>query len=258
MHILVTNDDGYNAPGIRYAYDLAHKIAGKSGRVTVIAPHTERSGVSHAITLSSPIAFQKLREDHYSVEGYPADCVLLALDLLGRKPDLVISGVNRGHNLGPDLLYSGTVGACIEATAHGVPAIALSQQYGLDMSDEELFEPARSYALKAISPVLENYMQSWPQGRFLNVNFPNVRAKDVKGIKICNADPLQSTKLRALPKESPHGHPYYWLGYTGKIEAQTSNGDVQAIHDGYVAVSFCKLDLSDRDENESLKELFGQ
>lgn len=256
MLILVTNDDGYDADGLWVAYDLAYKIAGKNGRIAVVAPSSEQSGVGHAMSYTKPIATTKRRDMHYTVDGTPTDCILLTEQLIGEKPDLVISGVNRGHNLGPDLLYSGTVGAAIEATAHGIPAIALSQYYNQNSKADEMFEIAREFGPKAISTILNAHLENWPTGRFVNINFPACTGEDVKGIKLCSAEALSKSNVIAKKQEAPNGRTYFWLGHPGPIQAQSQSKDVALVKDNNVTVSFCHLNLSDDDFNNQASHLF--
>ncbi len=256
MLILVTNDDGYDAAGLWVAYDLAYKIAGKNGRIAVVAPSSEQSGVGHAMSYTKPIATTKRRDMHFTVDGTPTDCILLTEQLIGEKPDLVISGVNRGHNLGPDLLYSGTVGAAIEATAQGIPAIALSQYYNQHSDPDILFETAREFGPKAISTVLKAYLENWPAGRFVNINFPACSKDKVKSIKLCAAEVLSKSNVIANKQEAPNGRTYFWLGHPGPIQAQSPSKDVGLVKDNHVTVSFCHLNLSDDAFNKEASHLF--
>ena len=257
MHILVTNDDGIHAPGLEVAIALANALCGSNGRVSIIAPSVEKSGVSHAVTDTMPMTTHKLSEDRFAVDGTPADCVLLANELLGKWPDLVISGVNRGHNLGPDLLYSGTVGAAIEATAHHIPAIAISQKYAYGEASIDTFATSRAFALKTIEPILKSKFANWPSGRFLNVNFPSVSPENVKGVKACRAEVLSKSNMIAIPAKAPSGKQVFWLGHPGPIKAYESGADVDFIHKGYVTVSFCHIDLSDDQLSSELTQLLG-
>lgn len=257
MLIMVTNDDGYEAPGLWVAYDLAHKLGDKTARIAVVAPHSEQSGVGHAMSYLSPIRAEKRREDHFTVEGTPTDCVILAEDLLGAKPDLVLSGVNMGHNLGPDALYSGTIGAAIEATANGIPAIAMSQYYSNERREPEAaFDSARGWGLRAINVLWQAYGQNWPMGRFFNINFPKIDAHAVKGIKAVNAEPLIKTNVIARKQTAPNSRDYYWLGHPGPLMPRLDGHDVAAVHDHYVSVSAMKLDLNDAASTAALDGLY--
>src|ERR687894_1925379 len=144
MKILVTNDDGIHAPGLDVAERIARKL---SDEVWVVAPESDQSGVAHALTLSDPIRMRHIGERRYAIRGTPTDCVIMGLKtVIGEKPDLVISGVNRGQNLADDILYSGTVAGAIEGTLLGIPSIALSQAYGFDTRDNPLWATAEAHA----------------------------------------------------------------------------------------------------------------
>ncbi len=257
MYILVSNDDGYDAPGLWVAYDLAHKLGGKNARIAVVAPKSEQSGVGHGMTYNEPIRTEKVREDHYLVHGTPTDCIIVAQELIDQKPDLVISGVNRGHNLGPDVLYSGTVGAAIEAVAFGIPAFSLSQYYRSPAeADFDHFEAARAMGLKTLLPIWNKYSENWPEGRFCNVNFPACPASDVEGIKMVRAEALSKSNMIAHRREAPSGGSYYWLGHPGPLKAYQDDMDVAVVKQGYVTASFMCLDLCDRALCEENSELF--
>lgn len=256
MFILVTNDDGYDASGLWVAYDLAHRLGGKNARVAVIAPKSEQSGVGHAMTYNAPIRTEQVRDDHFLVHGTPTDCIILAQQILDQKPDLVMSGVNRGHNLGPDALYSGTIGAAMEATAFGIPSIALSQYYGRSQGEEfDHFDPARAHGMAVLAPLWNKYKNNWPAGRFCNINFPATTAENVKGIKMVRAEPVSQSNMIGFERERPAGGKYYWLGHPGPIKPRSPAFDVATVQDGYVTASFLKLDLCDNelcDENSDI------
>ncbi len=258
MFILVTNDDGYDAAGLWVAYDIAHRLGGKNARIAVIAPKFEQSGVGHAMTYNAPIKVQKVREDHYLVHGTPTDCMILSSEILDSKPDLVLSGVNMGHNLGPDSLYSGTIGAAIEATALGIPAFSLSQFYGRQAeADYDRFSSARDFGLQTINPIWQKYQENWPQGRFCNINFPSCQSDQVKGTKFVTAEPLSRSNMIGHKREDPKGGAYYWLGHPGPIQAYEQKSDVDFAKQGYVTASFMHLDLCDRKLTDENAELFG-
>jgi 5'/3'-nucleotidase SurE len=158
MRILITNDDGINAPGLVTLTQIASELAGPKGEVWTVAPAFEQSGVGHCISYTHPMINAKLSERRYAVEGSPADCVLAGVfDVLeGNKPDLVLSGVNRGNNAGENVLYSGTIGAAMEAALHGIPAIALSQYMGRETSElDDPFEAAAKFGVKTIRALLD-------------------------------------------------------------------------------------------------------
>ncbi len=234
--ILVTNDDGITAPGIRTLIKVMNRI----GDVVVVAPDSPQSGMGHAITINDTLY---CREEHidngpqkeYSTSGTPADCVKLAVhELLGRKPDLCVSGINHGSNSSINVIYSGTMSAAIEAGMEGIPAIGFSL---LNYNWDADFDPTEQYIETICQNVLQNGLQ---KGIILNVNFPN---KAIKGIKICrqaNANWVEKFDKR----RSPMGRDYYWL--TGEFINQDHGEDTDewALEQGYVSVVPVQFDLT--------------
>jgi 5'-nucleotidase len=185
MRILITNDDGINAPGLKVAEEIAREVAGPEGEIWVVAPDNERSGASHAISYTAPMRVTRLGARRFSVDGYPADCALVGIHRMLKEtpPDLVISGVNRGHNVAEDVVYSGTVGAAMEAALAGCRAVAMSQYFRTtEGAPDDLWEPARAHGAATLRRVLA--MPSRP-GVFYNVNFPAMRPAEVKGTRLC-------------------------------------------------------------------------
>ena len=176
MRILITNDDGINAPGLQVLAGIAANIAGQDGEVWTVAPAFEQSGVGHCISYTHPMMIAKLAERRFAAEGSPADCVLAGIyDVLqGAKPDLVLSGVNRGNNSAENVLYSGTIGGAMEAALQGIPAIALSQFFGPEMDGlADPFEAARNHGTDVVRALLDRGVWTGDDYRvFYNVNFP--------------------------------------------------------------------------------------
>ncbi|MFT6694907.1 MAG: 5'-nucleotidase, partial [Paracoccaceae bacterium] len=187
MRILITNDDGINAPGLVALHETATALAGTGGVVWTVAPAFEQSGVGHCISYTKPMMIAELGPRRFAAEGSPADCVLAGLyEVMGDvKPDLILSGVNRGNNSAENTLYSGTIGAAIEAALHGIPAIALSQYFGPSNAGlDDPFEAARAHATPLIQNLFDNGV--WGDqdyGVFYNINFPPLPASEVKGAK---------------------------------------------------------------------------
>ena len=239
--ILVTNDDGITAPGLRALIDLMKEI----GEVVVVAPDSPQSGQGHAITLdkalfSTKIAIDETNAGHleYTCSGTPADCVKLGLqELLTRKPDLCVSGINHGANSSINVIYSGTMSAAIEAGIEGIPAIGFSL---CDFSWRADFEPAGDAIKKIVKGALENGI---PRGVVLNVNIPKLQKNELAGIRICR-------QARANWKESfdkrtnPMGREYYWL--TGEFELldKGEDTDIHALSEGYISVVPTQFDLT--------------
>ena len=188
MRILITNDDGINAPGLQVLTEIASAIAGPEGEVWTVAPAFEQSGVGHCISYTHPMLIAELAPRRFAAEGSPADCVLAAIyDVLdGAKPDLVLSGVNRGNNAAENVLYSGTIGGAMEAALQGVPAIALSQFFGPDNARlVDPFESARVHGPTVVRALLDRGL--WDGGdyrTFYNINFPPLSAAATLGMKV--------------------------------------------------------------------------
>lgn len=255
MRILITNDDGIAAPGLGALTDIAHTLAGPGGEVWTVAPAFEQSGVGHCISYTHPTLISRLDDRRYAAEGSPADCVLAAIYevFAGDKPDLILSGVNRGNNAGENVVYSGTVGAAMEGALQGVPSIALSQYMGpatRDLADP--FEAARHHGADVIRRLLDRGI--WDEAAyriFYNVNFPPMAASDVKGLRVAPQGFRTGSHFSTEPHLSPSGKPFFWIkgGAQGYAEP---GSDVTLNLDGYVTVTPLRCDLTAHDR---LKEL---
>ena len=251
MRILITNDDGINAPGLETLTAIAEEIAGPKGEVWTVAPAFEQSGVAHCISYTHPMMIAKLGPRRYAAEGSPADCVLAGIyDVLqGGRPDLVLSGVNRGNNSGENVLYSGTVGGALEAALQGVPAIALSQFMGPRTDDlESPFEAARQHGTATVRALLDKGL--WDQGDyrlFYNVNFPPVAAKDVKGLKVAAQGYRRDTFFGVEPHISPSGRKFLWITGGPQHQPTEPGTDVAVNLDGYISVTPMRADLTAHD-----------
>ena len=256
MRILVTNDDGINAPGLSVLEAIAADIAGPDGEVWTVAPAFEQSGVAHKISYTHPMMIARLGPRRYAAEGSPADCVLAGLyDVLeGARPDLVLSGVNRGNNAAENVLYSGTVGGAMEAALQGIPAIALSQYYGPENRDiADPFECAAAHGTATVRALLDHGM--WEPGDyrlFYNVNFPPVPAAAVKGMRVVRQGYRKESFFGVEPHISPSGRRFLWIT-GGPQHLRTAPGtDVAANLDGYIAVTPLRADLTAHDALEAL------
>lgn len=237
--ILVTNDDGITAPGIRSLIAVMKQL----GEVVVVAPDSPQSATGHAITVNSTLFINKIDldpdiETEYSCSGTPVDCVKFAVnEILKRKPDLCVSGVNHGSNSSINVIYSGTMSAAVEAGIEGIPAIGFSL---LDYNWNADFEPIKPFIKKITEQVLENGL---PEGVILNVNFPKLKEKDIKGMKVCRQ--AKAMWVESFDKRTnPMGRDYYWLG--GKF-VNLDNGedtDEWALQNGYVSVVPVQFDLT--------------
>ena len=252
--ILVTNDDGFDSKGLHALIDALHSLA----EVIVVAPTTEKSASGHSLTLTKPLRFVEIEKNFYKLDdGTPSDCVFLALAKLFKdnKPDLVISGINIGSNMGEDITYSGTVAAAMEAVLQGIPAIAVSQVYAeAGKSIDKLgFALAQHSVQHLVKKVLEKEFPLEPR-RLLNVNIPPVSAKECKGIKVTRA----GNRLYAHNAEvhyNPRGLEYYWIGLPelGWMDTPGHMTDFEAINDGYVSITPVHLDMTCYEEIEGLK-----
>lgn len=242
--ILVTNDDGVHSAGIIALFKAMRGI----GDAYIIAPDRERSAVGHALTLHRPLKVEELRENVFSVNGTPTDCVALAIHkILPKRPDLVASGINRGANLGDDITYSGTVSAAIEGTILNVPSFAISI-----VGDKPFhYETAASFAIEIAKYILD---KSLPYDTLLNVNVPNAPRKDMlKGIKITRQGKrVYDSAIQEI--YSPWGDKHYWIGGGKPYWEHGEDMDIQAVLDNYVSVTPIHLDLTNYEALEYLKK----
>jgi 5'-nucleotidase len=245
--VLISNDDGINAPGLKMLERVMAKLAGE---VWVVAPETEQSAASHSLTLRQPLRIRKISPRRFTVNGTPTDSVLLGINevMKDHRPDLVLSGVNRGGNLGEDVIYSGTVAAAMEGTLMDFPAIALSQVY----SDRHPVKWAT--AEKWLPTVLKGLMKmSFPRSVLINVNFPDVVASGVSGIEVTR----QGRRKIGGDLQSgvdPRGDTYFWVGPQRVEDRFRKGSDLEAVNRGAISISPLSTDLS---HSESLKKLKG-
>lgn len=236
MHILVSNDDGYQAPGIA----ALAKAMRRFGRVTIVAPDHNHSGASNSLTLNRPLTVEHMPgDDLYVVSGTPSDCVHVALTgLLDEKPDLVVSGINCGANMGDDTMYSGTVAAAIEGYLFGIPSIAFSQ---IDKGWAEL-----ESAAEVAGVVVEKFLPQIREKReavLLNVNMPNMPREALQGIRATRLG-RRSSAESVIREMSPRGFPIYWLGAAGKPADAAEGTDFWATSHGFVSVTPLQTDLT--------------
>ncbi len=258
MRILVTNDDGINAPGLKVLEAIAADIAGPEGEVWVVAPAFEQSGVAHAISYTHPTMIAELGPRRFAAEGSPADCVLAGLhDVLGgERPDLVLSGVNRGNNAGENVPYSGTVGGAIEAALQGLPAIALSQYMGPEnLNLDSPFEPAAVHGAATVRRLLDHGVWDETDYRlFYNVNFPPVPAAAVKGMHVAPQGFRKGTAFTVEPHRSPSGRKFLWVKGTNQAIQTDADDDVTAALTGHIAVTPLRADYTAHDMIAELRE----
>jgi 5'-nucleotidase len=241
MRILLTNDDGINAPGMAALERIA---AALSDDVWVCAPSEENSGAGHSLTLHQPVRLREQGKRRFSVTGTPTDAVNLALRKLfaDGRPDLIISGINNGENLADDVTYSGTISAAMEGALAGIPAVAMSQ--ALRASEHESghgFAAAEAWAARVLAPLLDLQM---PRRTVVNVNFPSLAPAAVKGIRVVRQGFHDYARGTMVESVDPRGRPYFWFGLED-IEHTLDHGtDLEAVAEGYIAVTPLHLDMT--------------
>lgn len=243
MKILCTNDDGYLATGIAVLRSAASTL----GDVTVVAPDREQSAASSSLTLHQPLRARRAPDGAWVVDGTPTDCVILAVnELLGERPDVCVSGVNHGPNMGEDVLYSGTVAAAMEATVVGIRAVALS--YAGDFPEES--EGREELITAVLRTILSR--DTFPEDTLFNVNFPAVQPSEVKGIRVTSLGRRRYLDSITRAKD-PSGKEYFWIG-GGVVQWRGDAGsDFQAVADGYVSVTPLHLDLTNHELLEDIR-----
>ncbi len=256
-HILITNDDGFDAVGIKALIEALSPIA----KITVVAPASEKSACGHSLTLTHPLRLVTVDDDFYKVDdGTPTDCVFISLNNLfkeGNRPDLVVSGINIGANMGEDITYSGTASAAMEAVLQGIPAVAISQVCRDNCSNIKNgwdFALAKQTISKIVSKILSG---NFPLGerKFLNINIPPVKPKECKGIKISKVGYREygNDTHRHL---NPRGEEYYWIGLHPLIwkASEDKNCDFETIKQNYVSITPIKLDMTSHNDIDILNQ----
>ncbi|WP_159978619.1 MULTISPECIES: 5'/3'-nucleotidase SurE [unclassified Novosphingobium] len=254
MRILLTNDDGINAPGL---YVLEKIAAQLSDDIWICAPSEEQSGAGHSLTLTRPVRMRQHAERRFSVTGTPTDSVTMALrKAMPGPPDLILSGVNRGANLGDDVTYSGTVSAALEGALAGIRSIAMSQVYSKEgQGDAVSFAAAEAWGAKVLRPLLD---QPFAPRTLVNVNFPALAPDEVKGIRVVRQGFHDYARGSVVEGMDPRGFPYFWFGLHGIEHTPGHNTDLEAIAEGYVAVTPLQLDLTHDASLASIAQRYGQ
>jgi 5'-nucleotidase len=238
MRLLCTNDDGILAHGLECLVRAASCI----GEVTVVAPDREQSATSHSLTLHHPIRAVQRGERQYQVDGTPTDCVMLAVEaLMSERPDWVLSGVNHGHNMGEDVLYSGTVAAAMEGVTLGIPAMAISFAGGELQADPELLTDQVG-VLRALLEHLVN-LEHIPRDTLLNINMPPLPASEIKGVRLTRLGRrVYSDSLMRM--KDPRGREIFWIGGGSASWSGGEDSDFRAVREGYISVTPLSLDLT--------------
>lgn len=243
MRILLTNDDGIHAEGLA----VLERIAGTlSDDVWVVAPETDQSGLAHSLTLSEPLRLRKISDRHFALRGTPTDCVIMGVKevLGGKKPDLVLSGVNNGANMADDVTYSGTIAGAIEGTLQGIKSFAISQAANyLDGERLVPWEIVENYAPALLNKLIGVEMPDWT---FMNLNFPNCRPEDVQGVAVTAQGKLDFG-INVDKRSDGRGYPYYWLKFDARKGDFREGTDIHALRANKISVTPLKLDLTDYD-----------
>jgi 5'-nucleotidase len=252
LRILLTNDDGIHAPGLAALERIARKL---SDDIWICAPEYEMSGASRALTLADPIRVRQVGEQRFATTGTPTDCVMLAMHELvaGAKPDLVLSGVNRGANLAEDVTMSGTVAGAIEAMALGAPGVALSQMGGYAVADN-FFEVAEAFAPGILKRLVE---VGWPADVIMNLNFPAGPAQDVTAVEVTRQG-FRDVQVRHAEKRTDlRGRDYYWIGFRQERSKPAEGTDLRAIYENRISVTPLHIDLTHQPTVHDLKSVLG-
>lgn len=249
MRILVTNDDGIEAPGLDVLQQIASEL---SDDVWVVAPETDQSGAAHSLTLHEPLRLRQMSERIFAVKGTPTDCVIMAVRhiLADKEPDLILSGVNRGANLADDVSYSGTIAGAIEGALLDIPSIAMSLVINYEDPSHIKWETPLQLGAGLVRRLLA---AGWPQGIFLNINFPDREPQDVQGVSITAQGERDQGFLRIEPRLDTRGNPYYWLGFKKRLLHPEKGTDLWAIRAGYISVTPLCLNFTHKETCRKLK-----
>ncbi|HEY7644002.1 MAG TPA: 5'/3'-nucleotidase SurE [Hyphomicrobiales bacterium] len=250
MRILITNDDGIEAPGLDALQAIASEL---SDDVWVVAPETDQSGAAHSLTLHEPLRLRKLGERTYAVKGTPTDCVIMGVRhiLQDQGPDLVLSGVNAGHNVADDVTYSGTIAGAIEGTLLGIRSCALSLAADYEKRGELRWKTPMAHGAGLIGRLMKI---GWPENVVMNINFPDCEPEAVRGIEVTNQGKRNQDYLRILDRTDGRGKPYYWLGFNRQLSDPEEGCDLCALRQLYISVTPLYLDLTHAETCRKLKE----
>ena len=250
--ILVTNDDGINAPGLKVLERIARTL---SDDVWIVAPEQENSGAGHSLTLTMPLRLRKVSARRFAVQGTPTDCVMMAATqvLTDKRPDLLLSGVNRGANMGEDVTYSGTIAAAMEGTLLRIPSIALSQSFA---SRTVMHWPtAEQYGPELVHRLVK---QGWPENVLININFPDVPPTQVEGTEVCRQGRRDISELKIERRIDAREQPYFWIGFRPQRGKPQRGTDLAVVESNRIAVTPLHLDLTEKRVLKTLKAALSQ
>ncbi|HTW33799.1 MAG TPA: 5'/3'-nucleotidase SurE [Rhizomicrobium sp.] len=252
MRILITNDDGIHAPGLKAAETIARAL---TSDVWIVAPETEQSGASHSLTISAPLRMRRVEEKRFAVSGTPTDCVLMALAELLKEapPQLVLSGVNRGANIADDVTYSGTIAGAMEGCVLGIPSIALSQAYGFAEKREAPWTCAETHGPSVIERLVK---AGWPDDVLINVNFPDCAPGEVAGVEVTEQGKRDMQQAMLDRRTDLRGNAYYWIGFK-RVQSRPEPGtDLAAVYANRISVTPLHLNLTEFKVRDHLKAAF--
>jgi 5'-nucleotidase len=254
MRILLTNDDGIHAPGLAVLERVARSL---SDDVWIVAPSSEQSGAGHSLTLTTPVRVRQHGPRRFAVQGTPTDSVLMALGKLmgGERPDLLLSGINRGANLAEDVTYSGTVSAAMEGCLGGIPSIALSQQTVERPVGEDAFSVAEAHAAPLIRALFD---LGWPRDVLINVNFPAGDHGPVRGVRVTEQGFRNIGETIIDERTDVRGFPYYWFGLGRETDEPGHESDLKAIRESHISVTPLHLDLTHRETMERMRSALAE
>jgi len=252
MRILLTNDDGIDADGLGVLRKIAAEM---SDDIWIVAPETDQSGAGHSLTLQDPLRCRPIDDQTYAIRGTPTDCVIMGVRYLMRdkRPDLVLSGVNRGQNLADDVTYSGTVAGAIEGTLLGIPSIALSLATNMEGPQSVRWETPLHHGADLIQQLLET---GWPEGVLLNINFPDRHPHKVEGLVVTKQGRRDQGLLTIEDRLDTRGTPYYWFGFERRRSSPAEGTDLWAVYEGRISVTPLNLNLTHDKTCIALKSVF--
>ena len=242
MRILITNDDGVHAPGLKIAEDIARQF---TNDVFVIAPEFEQSGVAHSLSLNDPLRLREISPRHFAVKGTPTDCVIMGVRkiMLDRPPDLVISGVNCGQNVAEDVSYSGTIAGAMEGTILGIPSIALSQVYDFFAGRQTIhWDCAATHGAGVVRRLLD---AGWPRNVLINVNFPDCAADGVAGVAVTLQGRRSNDIMKIEDRKDGRGNPYHWISFQRGNYRPEQGSDLKALEEKKISITPLQLDFTD-------------
>ena len=244
MRILLSNDDGIDAPGLKALQAIAAQL---SDDVWTVAPETNHSGAGHSLSLREPIRMREIDARRFAVRGTPTDCVIMAVRHImpDKRPDLILSGVNMGQNLAEDLTYSGTVAAAFEGTLVGIRCIAMSQSIGIGGRPGSVRGPDWATCVEHAPGIVRKLLAlEWPRYALYNINFPDCAPSEVQGVQVTRQGRRTHESLQVDERHDTWGTPYYWLGFQQRRSNAADGTDLRAVYDGYVSVTPLSMNLT--------------